>query len=51
MHNMDFIYMQTSEIASDWLKGIVSRDFKGLQMVSMDRAQVPNSPAACLFFI
>jgi hypothetical protein len=33
------------------IKGIVSRDFKGLQMVSMDRAQVPNSPAACLFFI
>jgi len=32
------------------LKGIVSRDFVGLQMILMAKAQVTSMSAACLFF-
>jgi hypothetical protein len=32
-------------------KGTVSRDFGGLQMILMDRLEVPSSSAACLFFL
>ena len=28
----------------------MSRDFGGLQMILMDRLEVPSSSAACLFF-
>ena len=31
------------------VKGIVSRDFRGLQMISMDRAWVPGVPWMFIF--
>ena len=33
------------------LKGTVSRDFGGLQMILIDRLEVPSSSAACFFFL
>ena len=33
------------------IKGIVSRDFKGLQMILMDRIGVPDVPLEVYFFL
>ena len=34
-----------------WIKGIVSRDFGGLQMILIDRIGVPDVPLDVYFFL